>query len=303
VWTLDPYAGLALGEGVETWTEARLHTVIVPGQPLRTAVSPRGGVRWSATRDLELHAELGRLYQVPPPALLVGIAEGRYQPLEQSDQLGTGFRVGASTLSLQADGWLRRTSGLSELELDGSLGETFGRASGVETQLHGQVAGFDATALYEYTRSQKREDLDEVWGPSPFEVPHRVELLAIQALPRAWTLSGRFRFTSGYPRLSDGAVLQPTEAYDLLLQRTVQLALAPDDETLAPYHSLDLRIGRTFSFRTWQLEASLDVQNVYSRRVVEPVITGFGESRPSYGFGLPILPIFALDGKFWPGRP
>ena len=36
------------------------------------------------------------------------------------------------------------------------------------------------------------------------------------------------------------------------------------------------------------------------RRVVEPVITGFGEARPSYGFGLPILPVFAVEGRFWP---
>jgi hypothetical protein len=30
------------------------------------------------------------------------------------------------------------------------------------------------------------------------------------------------------------------------------------------------------------------------------VITGFGESRYGYGFGLPILPIFGVEGRWAP---
>ena len=43
------------------------------------------------------------------------------------------------------------------------------------------------------------------------------------------------------------------------------------------------------------LDAYLDVQNLTNHRVAEPLITGFGESSPSYGFGLPILPIFGVE--------
>ena len=48
------------------------------------------------------------------------------------------------------------------------------------------------------------------------------------------------------------------------------------------------------------LSLYLDVQNVYHRRVVEPIVTGFRETLPSYGFGLPILPIFGIEGELWP---
>lgn len=308
LWVVGPYAGLSVGDDVQGWSEARglVATWLATGADdpeVRTALSPRAGVSWEAVPWLELHAEFGRLHQLPTPTLLLAVAEGAYLGLERADQLAAGFRAASASVALDADVWTRAVEGLAEIETDGSIGASQGRAAGVESRLRLRRGGFDGSALYQYTVSQKREDLDEIWLPSPFEVPHRVELLAVASLPRAWTVSGRFRYTSGFPRRLGEFGLEPTEAYDILLQRTVVLDLPADRDRLAPFHALDLRAGRLFAFRKWQLEASLEVQNVYSRRVVEPVITGFGESQPSYGFGLPILPIFALDGKFWPGPP
>ena len=57
--------------------------------------------------------------------------------------------------------------------------------------------------LYQYTRSEKQEDPSDPWLPSPFETPHRIEVLAVQNLPRNWSVSLRFRASSGYPRLPD----------------------------------------------------------------------------------------------------
>lgn len=304
VWNTDPYAGLAVGGPVEGWAEARLLASVVEAsdqQPFRHAVSPRAGVRFRPTDGLLVHGEWGRLHQLPTPTLMLAVAEGAYLGLEESDQFTVGTQIARGPLAFDLDGWERRSAGLAELELDGSIGEAMARAWGFESRGQLRIGGFDGSVLYQHTRSEKREDTDDPWSPSPFEAPHRFEVVAIQKLPRAVTISGRFRFTSGYPRLLEGNTLVPTEAYDLLRQTTIPIEFRPGQERLAPFHALDLRVGRLFAFRRWQLEASLDVQNVYSRRVVEPVITGFGESRPSYGFGLPVLPIFSLDGKWWPG--
>lgn len=310
-WQIEPYVGLSVGDTVRGWTEARLATLVVeddPRQPLRAALSPRAGVQWRPRGALELHGAFGRLHQPPPPTLMLPVSEGAYLPLEQSEQISVGGAWREGSVALDADLWVRGASNLGEIELDNSIGPAQGRAYGLESRLRFARDGFDGTVLYQLTRSLEREDPGDRWRPGAFDAPHRVELLLIQHLPRAWTGSARFRWNSGYARTLGpdpyglGLGLLPTEAYDMLRQETTTLGLLETDLRLAPFHALDLRIGRLFSMARWQIEVALDVQNVYSRRVVEPVISGFGESRPSYGFGLPILPIFSVDAKLWP-RP
>jgi hypothetical protein len=302
VWTVDPYAGLTVGSPVELWTEMRLTTAIVEGQrlqPFRLALSPRTGLRTEPAPGLQIRAEWGRLHQLPLPQLLVSVAEGVYLDYERADQWAVGASWVRGPLSADVDGWVRFAQALAELEIDQSIGESQGRAAGLESRLQLEVSGLRGSVLYQYTRSDKREDPGDAWQPSPFETPHRLELLAIQQLPRAVTASARWRWTSGFPRVREGDDLLPQEAYDILLQEQIELD-TQGRARLQPFHALDLRLARQFDFRAWRLEASLEVQNVYSRRVVEPVITGFGESRPTYGVGLPVLPIFALDGSLWP---
>jgi hypothetical protein len=305
VWTMDPYAGLAVGAPVELWTEMRLTTAVVEGQrlqPFRMALSPRTGLRAEPAPGWQLRAEWGRLHKLPLPQLLVSVAEGVYLDYERADQWAAGTSWARGPLRVDLDGWVRFAAALAELELDHSIGASQGRAAGLESRLQLGLDGLQGSILYQHTRSQKREDPGDPWLPSPFETPHRLELLAVQQLPRAVTASARWRLVSGFPRVIEGEEILPQQAYDILRQRQIDLDFQPGQTRLQPFHALDLRLGRQFHFRTWQLEASLEVQNVYSRRVVEPIITGFGESRPTYGLGLPVLPIFALDGSLWPAR-
>ena len=113
-------------------------------------------------------------------------------------------------------------------------------------------------------------------------------------LPRQLTLAGRWRYGAGYPRLAD-------EAYDLLQTDSLEVPLDTRLDRLPPYHALDLKISKRATFRAWQLEGYLDIQNVYNRRIPEPLITGIDDTETVYGFGLPVLPIFGLKGVFWPG--
>ncbi len=150
---------------------------------------------------------------------------------------------------------------------------------------------WDVTALYTFVDGTLAEEPGAVRTLSPYDRPHRLEVVGIARLPRSLLLSGRFRATSGYPRRDE------EEAYDVLTGRMVDLGT---DARLQAYHALDLKIVRPFAFKTWRLDATLDVLNVYNRRVPEPVITGFGDTAPAIGFGLPILPIFGVAGSWWP---
>jgi hypothetical protein len=307
LWTLEPYAGAGIGTTLSAWTDVRLLGVVVesdPNQPARAALSPRAGLSVSPTDAVAIHAEFGRLHQLPPPTLMLGLSEGIYLDLERSDQVAGGFRLAARGITFDSEVWARRSFDLAEIETDGTVGTAEARAHGVETKVGFRREGFQGSVLYQYTSSDKREDPDDAWGVSAFETPHRLEMLVIQDLAKRWSVSGRFRLTSGYPRLEDEeGNLAPTIAYDLLDDRAETIDISPTDDRLAPYHSLDLRVAKVFAFRTWELETALDLQNVYSYRTVEPVITGFGETRPSYGQGLMFLPVFSVEGRFWPGQP
>ncbi|MEZ4234773.1 MAG: TonB-dependent receptor [Myxococcota bacterium] len=303
VWRAEPYAGLGMGRAVHAWSEVRLSTLAAVGdvpRPVRTGWSPRAGVDWAPADGVALHAAFGRFHQPPPATLSLPVAEGAYLPLERSDELTAGFALTRAAWALDADAWVRRSADLAEIELDGSIGPSEARAHGLESRLRTALGPLEASLLYQYTRTFRREDPGDAWGPGPFDAPHRAELLLVDRLPRAWTASARLRATSGYARVEEWSELFPTEAFDVLRQQHVELGLGPEDPRLAPFWAVDLRVARTFAFRRWQLDLALDVQNATNRRVVEPVITGFGDSRPPYGFGLPVLPILSAEGRFYP---
>ena len=61
-----------------------------------------------------------------------------------------------------------------------------------------------------------------------------------------------------------------------------------------------MKISKRSTWGKWEVDTYMDVQNVYNRRIAEPVITGIDDSQTVYGYGLPVLPIFGLKGAFVP---
>ncbi len=293
-----PYGGLSFGDPLSLWAELRSTTVWVDEHGLRHGMSPKAGLRWRIGDQL-LSAGFGRSHQLPPPTLFLAVTDGRYLELERADVLEASSALRWRAYRLDLAVWSRTPRELALVEADGSVGGGGGRAWGLEGKLGARMGDLDATLLAQTTRSLVYEDLPEEAAAKALEQRVRLEFVALQALPRDWFVSTRARYTSGYPRLLLQGELGPTAAYDLLTQQVVDLQLGDDDLRLAPYASLDIKAGRRFTFRRWRLTASLDVQNVTNRRVVEPVITGFGDSRPSYGFGLPILPLLSFDGEWF----
>ncbi|MEQ1568898.1 MAG: TonB-dependent receptor [Myxococcota bacterium] len=305
VVTVDPYVDAAIDGPVQLWSEARATVAAVDAEdwPVLHGVSPRAGMRWPAAPGVEVRGELGHLEQLPTTTLWLPIPDGAYLPLERSDQGSVGATLRRGGVTVSADAWIRRSDDLAEIELDGSIGGSNGRAAGVETAARLTRDGFTLSTVLQYTTSDRREDLDQRWLPSPFELPWQLDVVWIQQLPHAQTVSARARATSGFPRLREAGVWTPISAFDLLTQQTVQLDLAAADPRLPPLWTVDARYARQWTTRRWTWTTSLELKNATNQRVVEPVITGFGESpRPGYGFGLPILPIFGVDGAWVPVR-
>lgn len=298
---VDPWLQATTGDVVQFESGIRLDTLWVREQLPRAELSPRAAVRWNVSEDLSLHTEFGRFHGIPEVLLIAGLPEGAYLPLERSDLAAVGFRARRQAWTVEADVYSRQMAHLPGLELDGTLTQRLGLAYGVETQVGWRPDPLALTVLYQFGRSFRREEL----GGEPYSAltdqPHRLQLLAVAHLPRSWTLSSRFRYGSGFPRTIDPETGQfvPTEALDLLTQRTVPLDVSGD--RLADYYALDVKILKEVQLRSWRLDFWLDVQNITNRRVVEPFLTGFPESSLTYGFGLPVLPIFGVEGVWWPG--
>jgi len=293
---IDPYAGLRIGKTLQANLGIRAESLFVTDQLPRAELSPRGTLRWRASEGLSLSAEAGRSHKPPDGALLIGLPDGAYLALERSDSAGIGFQARRGIFTLESNLWTRRMSRLAGFERDNSVGSMFGRAQGIENQLSIEWPDLQLRAIYQYTRSTRWEDpgsqLDR--NPTPWDQPHRVQVVALGQLPRDWALSGRMRYSSGFP-----PPRSPTTAYDLLTNQTADLT--PELGRLAAFASLDIKLSHRFLFRTWRIDGYLDLENI-GRRVFEPIITGFDDSDPAYSKGLPFLPVFGFDGVFWPGK-
>ncbi len=297
-WRADPWFTASTGQVVVLESGLRLDTLMIRDHLPRTGLSPRTSVRWLVNSDLSLHTEWGRFHGPPIATLVIGVPEGIYLPLEESDLLSVGFRGRVRAWTIEGDLYERQMRNLAALEVDGTVGLLKGRARGVEAQVAWHPSEVPATVsvLYQLTQSLRRENSNAEPFHEFTSQPHRLQLLGVTHLPADWTLSGRFRVGSGFPRVLDNSgVSQPVEAYDLLRQDRRPVSVDPAAPRLASFHALDLKASRAIPFRKWSLDVYLDVQNVYNRRVAEPLITGFGESIPTYGFGLPVLPIFGVE--------
>lgn len=289
--SVDPYVALRVDGAVEQVLGARLETLWVEQQQLRARPSLRWSGRAPVSSSLTLRADAGLLYQPPPVDAVLGYPAGPYLHLERARGGGLGASWGGAPMSVELDAWGRRLDHLTVVEDDATLGEGDGVAWGVEAMVRGQAGPVSGWLSYGWSRSLRREEPGDLLEPYTYDQPHSLVLVAAWALGHDWTLAGRWRYGSGYPRDDD----QDT-ATDLLTQTDV--SLDPWPERLPPFHSLDLKISRRVLSRGLSLDGYLDVQNVYNRRVPEPAISGLQFQSPLYTYGLPVLPIFGLQGRW-----
>jgi hypothetical protein len=293
---VHPYVQLGTGEQLSADIGVRGEGVFAANHLPLFAASPRGTVAWQVAEPFRMFVEAGRYHQVPNHLILLGFPDGDYLPLEASTGISLGTRTRIGPLSIDIDGYHRSVSHLSEYERDGSVGQLFGRAFGVETLTRLRLGPVRTQVLYQMARSELQEEAGDEQFLHPLDQRHRLEVSALASLPRNWTLAVRFRAASGY--LAPEGV---TEGYDLLRDQMVPLQLTRRGR-MAPFSAADIKVAHRFTLRKARVDVSLDLQNAYNRRIPELLIDGIDGSTTGVGFGLPILPIFGVDTYFWPAR-
>ncbi|MES2644958.1 MAG: TonB family protein [Myxococcota bacterium] len=292
----DVYGDVRIGDKIRGVLGVRLDTLLVSRQLPRAAPSPRASVVIPIGDIVTLVGDAGLYHQPPPTDMLVGPPEGTTLELEQSYGGGGGVRIDYGPWQVGVDAYSRKISRITAYEKDGSLGQIEGQAAGLETMVRYSGTRLSGWVAYSYGRSQRREEPTDAWYPSNYDQPHTLVAVAAADLGKNWTLGGRWRFASGFT-VPDSEDL--IEAYDVLLQEAVFLEPDAFGRT-EPFHGLDVKISKQAKYKHWRLEYYLDVQNVYNRRVAEPVISGVWEAygTQTYGFGLPILPILGIEAVF-----
>lgn len=274
-------------------------------QLTRVGLNPAIRIKWPLFEWTEnqvfFQSQVSRRHQAPSLAVLVSDPEGQNLPLERADEWSGGlfyrgrFDDGA-LLQLSIDTFYKSLSDLGIREDDGSLGRFTGEAKGIETFVQWEANRLTMGLSAGFSQSTRQEDSAHEPEPHALDPGIQMAVVATWKAPADWIFSSRFRYASGVPFQSD----RPT-AYDLFTQQEILLAPTVNEATgrLPDPHALDIKISKRRTYKHWRLEAYLDLQNIYNRRAPEPILTSF-EEKPVFGFGMPFLPVFGVEGSFWP---
>jgi TonB family protein len=169
-----------------------------------------------------------------------------------------------------------------------------GRIRGLEVlvrkELTDRLFGWIA---YTFSHSQRTDRPGEPSRLFDFDQPHNLVVVASYRLPAGWQIGGRLRIISGDPDtpITGARYLAQSDAYLPIF--------GPTNSVRMPlFHQLDVRVDKVWTYDNWQLDAYLDVLNVYNHRSIEGIQYSYDYSQSAYFRGLPILPTLGLKGSF-----
>ena len=169
-------------------------------------------------------------------------------------------------------------------------GRTFGSELLVRWKPGGPFSGFVA---YTMSRSERRLDDTRSFSLYEFDQTHIMNALGSYRLGRGWTLGARFRYVTGNPYTPYVAAVADLDAGAY----TPIASPFTNSARVAPFHSLDLRVDKTWTFSSWRLTAYLYVRNVYNRQNPEAMSYNYNYSQSQTVAGLPFLPIVGVRGE------
>ena len=312
-WTFSPSPWAELvwtpGDHLRLVPGLRIDPFIIAGQEDMWTVDPRLATHYQLDEHWTLKGSVGRYSAFPKVwEFLEGLGDPSLGP-EHAYQgvIGVERQLPYATrLDLTGYGtWStdRVTIDLNTLTQGGDEegeplvpydNEGRGRAAGVEVLLRRDFGThFWGWAAYTWQISQQQESPDEPWILFGYDQTHLITLLASRELPRDWQVGGRWRYNTGNPYTPvvgriynlDSSTWSPVEG-------------SPNSARYPNFHSLDIRAEKHWTYDTWKLALFLDLQNAYSHRNVESHYYSFDYSQQYFVLGLPILPVFGIQGEW-----
>lgn len=176
-------------------------------------------------------------------------------------------------------------------------------ASGVAGRIYGgtlllrqQVSRyFFGWVSYSLLRSERRDCDACSWRLFDYDQTHVLILAAHAYLPYRIEVGIRFRFISGFPFTPVRGGYYDSDV-DLYQPQLPENGLR-NSQRMENFHQLDVRIDRTFTFKTWLLKLYLDVSNIYNHPSAEQTVYNFDYTGRAALTGLPILPSLGVRAE------
>lgn len=171
-----------------------------------------------------------------------------------------------------------------------------GRAYGLEVLLRHEVSKyFFGWIAYTFSRSEEtRKGADKYWL-SGTDQTHILTFVGSLRLPFGFEFGARFRLVSGNPVTP---LLHEADIYAVDGNRFYRQSGEFRSARRPTFHQLDLRLDKSFAFKTWTFGIFLDVQNVYNAKNVEGSFFDYRFREEYQVPGIPFLPILGLKGSF-----
>jgi hypothetical protein len=158
-------------------------------------------------------------------------------------------------------------------------------------------ARFFGWLAYTLSRSVRRDSDNSPEYLFQYDQTHILTVLGSYRLGRGWEAGARFRLVSGslVTPIRSAPDLPALYAADAAAYTPLQGR--PFSRRVPLFHQLDLRIDKTWQFRSWKLAAFLDIWNAYNNAAVEDQSYNFNFTQRANATGLPIIPSLGLRGE------
>ena len=146
---------------------------------------------------------------------------------------------------------------------------------------------------YTISRSERRDTPTSDYRIFQFDQTHILTAIASVRLGRGWEAGVRFRLVSGNPSTPVAGSLLNADAGTY-----TQIPGVPFSSRNAPFHQLDVRIDKTWTFRRGSLNLYLEVLNAYNNSNPEGVQYNYNYTQSQTVTGIPIFPNLGIRAEY-----
>ncbi len=194
-----------------------------------------------------------------------------------------------SQLVVESSAFVTRNGSLTRENFNNN---SSGNVRGAEVLLKGDFLPWKGWVSYTLSKST-RDVPGQGEVPFDFDQTHLLTAVASRELGRNWTASTRLRFVTGNPLtpITGGIFDSDNDVY-------IPVRGPFFSTRLSPFFQWDLRLDKKWIYDTWILSLYLDIQNATNRMNTENLVYSADYSQSAKASGLPLVPIFGLQGEF-----
>ncbi|MBN2804220.1 MAG: TonB family protein, partial [Deltaproteobacteria bacterium] len=207
-----------------------------------------------------------------------------------------GFYKNIWNLVVSGQSGASTVTGFDSSQTAGPLYTNEGKGSvyGFELLLkHTPTDRFFGWIAYTFMQSTRVDHKGEDKRPFDYDQTHILTVVASAVLGMGWEAGIRFRLVSGNPYTPiNGSV------YDSDSDTYWPIWGQSNSDRLPPFHQLDVRIDKIWTFKHMKFSVYLDIQNVYNRKNLEGHQFNYDYSQRVDFYGLPIIPSIGMKLEY-----